>query len=196
MGVLTGLGIAGGGFLLDKFLGGDDINAADPWEQANAQFKANPSTSNYFGTTRFLNDDMGTKSYKDDKYYVDQQMSPEMTALADKMMGMAGRGQQTFTSGGMGDNLSGYMDNVLGNRTPTTFDRGELGFGSGTGPANVPVPEPVYDEEGNLIASEVPADQFDLNAYQDMLNALGNGTYHTQLPGGGGVGGNTLIQKY
>jgi hypothetical protein len=150
----------GAGILADTLFS-KSAKHVGPFKQGAAQWQMNPDTSNYFGSTEFLTDDNETPGhYRDDKYSVQQTMSPQMQALADKMMGMMGRGQQSFTSQGMGSKLQDRMFSKNGYGTPSNFDRGGQGFGQGTGPAEVPVP---IEEE------EVVYDQ---NAYNDIMQAL------------------------
>ncbi len=157
------------GWLAGAAIGADLLfgNSPDtytPWQQADAQWKMNPNVNSYFGSTTFNTDDMGTPNrYRDDVRTVNQTLSPQMQALADKMMGMAGRSRETFKSGGMGSGLGRYMNQHIGVRPKGYYDRGQYGFGQGYGPTEVAI----EDE-----SSEIPASNVDPVAYQDLMDAL------------------------
>jgi hypothetical protein len=158
-----GWGVAAGklgvGLLADKFFGSSP-NEYSPWDQADAAFNANPNTQNYFGNTSFTTEDpKGTrKNYRDDVRTVTNTMSPQMQALADRMMGMMGRGQQTFTSAMPGSKMQGYMNDRIGRAQPATYDRSGYGFDQPT----TPVPTPTEPDES----------QYEPQAWQDIMQAL------------------------
>ena len=166
----------GASIAADQFFG-KDANTYTPWQQGAAAFNANPNTSNYWGDTTFSVDDNGTpRHYRDDIRTVNQTMSPAMRALADKMMGMAGRGQQTFTSGGMGSKLGEYMTKTIGARNPSSYERGSYGFGGNGGPAGLPKDPytPVTDAPPLLVGGYggEESTNYDLGAYNKLLQSV------------------------
>jgi hypothetical protein len=161
--------------LVADIFGGKDPKTYSPWEQADAMFKANPNLYNYFGNTQYISDTRGTPSLKDDKRTVVNTMSPEMTALADRMMGMAGRGQQTFTSGGMGSLLQDRVNSTVGESTQPNYNRSGYGFNQGSGPVQT---------------SEAPESNYNPEAYTDIMDAL-----RANYVGDGGYGGGTQQQQ-
>jgi hypothetical protein len=154
---------------------GGDAKSYSPWDQADAHFKANPDLFNYFGQTTYETDDHGNpKKTKDFTRKVTNTMSPQMQALADRMMGMAGRGQQTFTSGGMGSLLQDRVNSTVGESTQPNYNRSSYGFNQGAGPVQEPM------------QNEAPQGNYSPDAYRDLMEALR----------GGSGGGDTANQRY
>lgn len=155
--------LAGIGFGVADALGGGPKNY-NPWEQADAAWRVNnPSRWTPFGSVEYTINPGELDTRRDDTFEVRQTLSPEMQALADRMLGMAGRGAQTFTSRGMGSRLNDYMTQVLGNISPAAFDRSEYGFGQTRDPA-----QPVVIEE-EMTEGGAPAN----DSYAQLLAALG-----------------------
>ncbi len=183
--------IGAGGSLIGGMIGGKGDGDPNYYKLREAEMAGIYGQDGPFGRT-YMDIDRGEKikgegHRKDDTYTLRTELSPEMEALKNALMGRVGAGRSTYTPAGMPNKLQSlYANSMMNYARPVedrvsmvenirrgrnidawkpqmpSYSRGDFGFGMGDGPVQV-APE----------SEEIPQDAYEPGAMAALIQAMG-----------------------